>query len=70
MGRGRQWDGPSGVYHSIYDSLTWVQRFGDPTFEYHAAMAQLWGLLTMRMANAPVLPFNYAELGQQVRLTE
>ena len=55
------------MYHSIYDSLTWVQRFGDPTFEYHAAMAQLWGLLTMRMANAPVLPFNYAELGQQVR---
>lgn len=54
------------MYHSVYDSLTWVQKFGDPTFAYHTAMTQLWGLLTLRMADAAVLPFNYTELGNAV----
>ena len=26
---------PYGVYHSIYDSMSWMENFGDPTFEYH-----------------------------------
>ena len=27
-------DGPYGVYHSIYDTHEWVRRFGDPGFDY------------------------------------
>jgi N-acetylated-alpha-linked acidic dipeptidase len=59
-------DGPYGVYHSAYDSHTWMRRFGDPGFLYHAAMARLWGLLALRLANADVLPFDYGAYGRDL----
>ncbi|HVL68999.1 MAG TPA: M28 family metallopeptidase [Vicinamibacterales bacterium] len=52
-------DGPYGVYHSIYDNHHWVSRIGDPGFLYHVAMVQLWGLMTMRLADADVIPLDY-----------
>jgi len=52
-------DGPYGVYHSMYDDHQWVSRIGDPGFRYHAAMTKLWGLMALRLANADVLPFDY-----------
>jgi N-acetylated-alpha-linked acidic dipeptidase len=59
-------DGPYGVYHSAYDSHAWMSRFGDPGFEYHAAMARLWGVMALRLANADVLPFDYAAYGRDL----
>jgi N-acetylated-alpha-linked acidic dipeptidase len=59
-------DGPYGVYHSIYDTHEWMRRFGDPGFQYHAAMARLWGLMALRLANADVLPFDYATYGRDI----
>ena len=59
-------DGPYGVYHSIYDSHEWMRRFGDPGFRYHAAMARLWGLLALRLANADVLPLDYGAYGRDL----
>ena len=38
-----------GVYHSLYDSFSWVQRFTG--FEHHAAMAHLWGTLALALAD-------------------
>jgi beta-lactamase class A len=52
-------EGPYGVYHSAYDDHYWVERFGDPGFRYHALMAQLWGALALRLANADVHPFDF-----------
>jgi N-acetylated-alpha-linked acidic dipeptidase len=52
-------DGPYGVYHSMYDNHRWVSRIGDPGFRYHAAMTRLWALMTTRLANADLLPFDY-----------
>jgi N-acetylated-alpha-linked acidic dipeptidase len=60
-------DGPYGVYHSIYDSHEWMRRHGDPGFRYHAAMARLWGLMALRLANADVLPLDYATYGRDLR---
>jgi len=51
-------DGPYGVYHSIYDDHQWVARIGDPEFRYHVALVQLWGLMTLRLANADLLPLD------------
>jgi len=56
--------GPYGVYHSTYDSFEWMDTEGDPGFRYHVAMAQLWGLVAMRLAgaadDAPApIPFNF-----------
>jgi N-acetylated-alpha-linked acidic dipeptidase len=59
-------DGPYGVYHSIYDSHEWMRRQGDPGFQYHAAMAALWGVAALRLANADVLPFDYAAYGRDL----
>ena len=59
-------DGPYGVYHSIYDSHEWMKRVGDPGFRYHAAMARLWGLLALRLANADVLPLDYGAYGRDL----
>jgi N-acetylated-alpha-linked acidic dipeptidase len=59
-------DGPYGVYHSAYDTHEWMRRHGDPGFRYHAAMAQLWGVMALRLANADVLPFDYAAYGRDL----
>jgi N-acetylated-alpha-linked acidic dipeptidase len=53
-------DGPYGVYHSLYDTHRWVATIGDPGFRYHRALVQLWGIVTLRLANADALPLDYA----------
>jgi N-acetylated-alpha-linked acidic dipeptidase len=60
-------DGPYGVYHSVYDNHYWVARIGDPGFRYHAAMVRVWGLLALRLANADVLPLDYAAYAARIR---
>jgi N-acetylated-alpha-linked acidic dipeptidase len=51
-------DGPYGVYHSVYDDHYWVSQIGDPGFRYHVLMEQLWGSMALRLANAEVLPLD------------
>jgi N-acetylated-alpha-linked acidic dipeptidase len=60
-------DGPYGVYHSMYDNHHWVSRIGDPGFRYHTAMTRLWGVMAMRMANADALPLDYRPYAARVR---
>lgn len=36
-------------------------NFGDPKFQYHQAIAQFWGLVSLRLADARVLPFNVSD---------
>lgn len=45
-------------YHSNYDSFTWMSRFGDPGFDYHATIARIWGLMAVTLAEMPILAFN------------
>ncbi|HYO64179.1 MAG TPA: M28 family metallopeptidase [Pyrinomonadaceae bacterium] len=59
--------GDYGVYHSAYDSFNWMAKFGDPTFEYHVASAQLWGTVALRLAEARALPFDYTDYAAQIR---
>ena len=59
-------DGPYGVYHSLYDDYGWIARIGDPGFRYHAAMARLVGVLALRLANADVLPFQPSRYGREI----
>lgn len=48
--------GDYGVYHSVYDSFHWMEKFGDPTFEYHQAVVRIWGLLAFHLADDQILP--------------
>jgi N-acetylated-alpha-linked acidic dipeptidase len=59
--------GPSGVYHSSYDSYHWMTKFGDPTFEYHAANTRLAVTALLRIANAEILPYDYVEYARTMR---
>lgn len=51
--------GPYGVYHSVYDNFRWMEEFGDPQFVYHAAAARFFGLLAMRLAGSEVVPYRF-----------
>jgi N-acetylated-alpha-linked acidic dipeptidase len=64
---GLGFDGPYGVYHSAYDNFFWMNTFGDPGYRYHRAMAQLWGVLAYRLANADLLPLDFDVYGNELR---
>jgi N-acetylated-alpha-linked acidic dipeptidase len=64
---GLQFDGPYGVYHSAYDDFFWMNHFGDPGYQYHTLMTQLWGVLALRLANADLLPFDFASYADNIR---
>jgi len=51
--------GDYGVYHSMYDDHYWMENIGDPAFEYHVALTNIWGLVALRLANADVLPYDF-----------
>jgi len=50
-----------GMYHSLYENFHWMKTVVDPTFAYHAVMAQMQGFVALRLANADLLPLDYAE---------
>jgi N-acetylated-alpha-linked acidic dipeptidase len=64
---GLGFEGPYGVYHSAYDDFFWMNHFGDPGYLYHTLMSQLWGVLTLRLANADLLPFDFASYADNIR---
>ena len=39
-----------GALPNSYDSFTWMEKFGDPTFQSHTLAATIWGLLAMRFS--------------------
>jgi N-acetylated-alpha-linked acidic dipeptidase len=49
----------SGIYHSIYDSYTFYERFLDSGYVYGVTEAQTMATAILRMADAPVLPFDF-----------
>jgi N-acetylated-alpha-linked acidic dipeptidase len=59
-------DGPDGIYHSMYDSYDWMSRFGDPSYAAHRAGAQLVSVIVGRLANADILPLDYAAFGSEM----
>lgn len=45
-------------YHSCHENFEWMMDFGDPTFEYHKVLAQIWALLIVEVADRPILPYD------------
>jgi len=50
-----------GVYHSAYDTFAWYTKFSDTDFSYGRTLSQLTGTLLLRLADAPVLPFQFTD---------
>jgi N-acetylated-alpha-linked acidic dipeptidase len=56
-----------GVYHSIYDSFAWYTKFSDGNFKHGRALAQVTGVSLARLADGPVLPFEFDTLAKNLR---
>jgi N-acetylated-alpha-linked acidic dipeptidase len=64
---GLGFEGDYGVYHSAYDDFFWMNRFGDPGYRYHTLLSELWGVTALRLANADLLPFDFATYASNIR---
>src|SRR5262249_7671221 len=59
MNIGYSGEDQGGTYHSIYDTYTHFERFGDPGYVYGVVLAQTAGRVVMRLADADVVPFEF-----------
>lgn len=67
--------GPPYPYHSGYDTLEWMEHFGDPPledgepgFQYHKTLAIVWALLIMDLADSEILPFDFNAYADAVQI--
>ncbi|HTP13996.1 MAG TPA: transferrin receptor-like dimerization domain-containing protein, partial [Bacteroidota bacterium] len=56
-----------GTYHSVYDDFYWYTHFSDTDFSYGRALAQTAGTAVIRVADADVLPFDFADLTDTIK---
>lgn len=55
------------VYHSMYDDFVWMEKFGDPMFRRHIAVASVWGLTALQLADEEFLPFDYLSYAYELQ---
>jgi N-acetylated-alpha-linked acidic dipeptidase len=53
-------------YHSIYDDFSWYTKFVDTDFVYGRALAQTAGSAVMRLADADLIPYDYAPQAEAI----
>jgi len=53
-------------YHSIYDDFHWYTHHADQDFAYERSMAQTAGSILLRIADADLLPFDYAPQAEAI----
>jgi N-acetylated-alpha-linked acidic dipeptidase len=58
---------PAAVYHSLYDTATWYERFLHGDFSYGKALSQVMTVALLRLSDAPVLPFDFNALSGALR---
>ena len=56
----------AGVYHSAYDTIDFMERFGDPGYRQHRAAASLATWLLWRLGNDRTMAFDYRALAQDI----
>jgi N-acetylated-alpha-linked acidic dipeptidase len=59
-------EGGGGVYHSNYDDFYWYSHFSDTTFAYGRTLSEVTGTAMMRLADAPLLPFEFSRFASTV----
>ncbi|MGB7726902.1 MAG: transferrin receptor-like dimerization domain-containing protein [Candidatus Acidiferrum sp.] len=68
LGIGYGGEDHGGIYHSIYDDFYWYTHFADYDFVYGRALSQTGGTAVMRMADADLLPFQFADFADDVKM--
>ncbi len=56
-----------GIYHSIYDDFYWYTHFADTDFRYGRALSQTVGMAVMRLADADLLPYDFADFTDTIQ---
>lgn len=59
-------EGDGGEYHSVYDSYDLYTRFKDPGLVYGVVQAKTTGRVTLRMADAELLPFDFRTVAKKI----
>ncbi|RLA27896.1 MAG: folate hydrolase, partial [Gammaproteobacteria bacterium] len=59
-------EAPGGSYHTLYDTYEHYTTWKDPGLVYGATLAKVTGRATLRLANAPRLPFEFLGLADNV----
>jgi len=54
-----------GAYHSVYDTYTHFERFGDPDYVYTRTLAEVAGRMTLRLSESDVIPFRYRPMADE-----
>jgi N-acetylated-alpha-linked acidic dipeptidase len=68
LGIGYGGEDHGGIYHSIYDDFYWYTHFSDYDFVYGRALSQTGGTAVMRMADADLLPFQFADFADDIKM--
>jgi N-acetylated-alpha-linked acidic dipeptidase len=61
-------EGDDGSYHTLYDTYEHFTTWQDPGLIYGATLASVAGRATLRLANAPRLPFEFKGFADNVSL--
>jgi len=61
-------EGEDGSYHTLYDTYEHYTTWRDPGLTYGKTLAQVAGRATLRLANAPRLPFEFEGFADNVSL--
>ena len=57
-----------GSYHTLYDTYEHYTRFIDPGLVYSSTLSKVTGRATMRLANAPRLPFEFVGFADNIAM--
>ena len=55
-----------GTYHSNFDSRAYVEKVADPDFAQGVVMSRVLGTLALRISNAAILPFRFADYAERL----
>jgi N-acetylated-alpha-linked acidic dipeptidase len=61
-------EGNGGSYHTLYDTYAHYMKWRDPGLIYGAMLARVTGRATLRLANAPRLPFDFESFADNIAL--
>ncbi len=60
--------GGTTVYHSNYDSFRYYERFVDPEFQMGATIEKFAGIMSLRLANATLVPYDLNRYPNDLKL--
>ncbi len=58
--------GPT-LYHTNFDNLHFYEKFADPSFQMGGTIAQWAGIMTLRLANASIIPLRFTRYARDIK---